>query len=79
MSNKSIGDYDSEVDLNYLGHQFELIRPGTFNCNICKCIVSYYTHIPIDDPNRFCQEGDGPNGWITLLSCDENIIKSIIE
>jgi hypothetical protein len=72
---------DLTFPLNYLGHKFKYHTFGTFYCESCNCTASYYTHIPIGDPNRFCQKitVEFYFYWVKLLSCNENIIKNILE
>ena len=65
--------------LNYLGHDFEVIMK---NSNFRKCKVCNM-RIYIDLGNVNCGI-DGPNGTVYFggqlkISCDEQMIKSILE
>jgi hypothetical protein len=72
-------ELDAQFPLNYLGHKFVYVQAGSFHCNVCKCTATYYLSLTKNfNPRKICQSiGNGK--YIPLLSCDELIIKNIIE
>lgn len=68
-------------NMNKLGHNFiantNNSNDGSFICLNCKCEASYYLDLDYNNINKYCQRID--KVWRPLLSCNENIIKNIIE
>lgn len=63
-------------EINYLGHDFKVedAITGDYICNICNCIIWFYTY---DNEEFYLSLIDGY--YMNAISCNETIIKNIIE
>lgn len=69
------------IDKNYLGHDFVLINyfdthyNKIYTCSKCNCEVAYYPSL-----NQYKVKGTLSHYFFyNVISCDEMIIKNIIE
>ena len=63
---------------DHMGHDFKLLKNTIYTVYlICKkCKIKVYSN---DDNNNIFHCYSDTNGWMKLITCDEMIIKNIIE
>ena len=82
MTNSSNGqlpcDYEKYIiDKDYLGHDLYLFnsKTVTYKCNICKEMVE----LSLNNNNRIIYSYDDFTTTIPLLTCNEYLIKKLLE